>query len=220
MNIGIYAGSFKPPHAGHFDLVEKAIKKDKIGKMVIIISSKPRYLDSYIQKPEKYSKIELEKHFQKSYSTKGEYIQYIKNEKLKGSFPVINAKMSKEIWTIYLDYFVEKKILKEYEIRISALFSPIMNTNAYLTKVTKIKNQNKYFLYKSSKDEENSRFDFILKKYGKSNVFSRIIPMKIEMNATFFRNSIFHKKSILPFLPKHISKKNILLIQNILKKAI
>ena len=217
MKIGIYAGSFKPPHSGHFHLVENAIKKDKIDKMVIIISSKPRYLDSYVQKPEKYSKIELEKHFQKDFLTKSQYIQFIKNEKLKGNLPLINAKMSKEIWTIYLDYFVKKKLLKDYEIRISALFSPMMNTNVYLKKSLKHNNKNIYFLYKSSKDEENSRFDFILKKYNKSYVISKTIPIKIQMNATVFRNYIFHKKNILSFLPKKLSKENILSIKKVLQ---
>ena len=49
MHIGLFPGSFKPPHKGHLQMVKDAIRKDKLDKVVIIISKYPRYLDDKIQ---------------------------------------------------------------------------------------------------------------------------------------------------------------------------
>ncbi len=194
MNIGIFPGSFKPPHKGHFQLIQDAIKKDKLQKVVIIISKYPRYLDDKIQNAKDYSKEELNKHFGKSFSTKSELLTYIQSIKLKS--PSIDPIISKKIWEYYLS-----KIKVSYEIKIGFFFSPMINSNVYLKKELKKKEENKYFLYKSSKDEQNSRFDFIQQKY-KKNIVIQIKKCKYNISARDFRNDILLHKDISKYLPK------------------
>ncbi len=194
MNIGIFPGSFKPPHKGHFQLIQDAIKKDKLQKVVIIISKYPRYLDDKIQNAKDYSKEELNKHFGKSFSTKSELLTYIQSIKLKS--PSIDPIISKKIWEYYLS-----KIKVSYEIKIGFFFSPMINSNVYLKKELKKDKQNKYFLYKSSKDEQNSRFDFIQQKY-KKNIVIQIKKCKYNISARDFRNDILLHKDISKYLPK------------------
>jgi hypothetical protein len=194
MNIGIFPGSFKPPHKGHFQLIQDAIKKDKLQKVVIIISKYPRYLDDKIQNAKDYSKEELNKHFGKSFSTKSELLTYIQSIKLKS--PSIDPIISKKIWEYYLS-----KIKVSYEIKIGFFFSPMINSNVYLKKELNKDKQNKYFLYKSSKDEQNSRFDFIQQKY-KKNIVIQIKKCKYNISARDFRNDILLHKDISKYLPK------------------
>ncbi len=194
MNIGIFPGSFKPPHKGHFQLIQDAIKKDKLQKVVVIISKYPRYLDDKIQNAKDYSKEELNKHFGKSFSTKSELLTYIQSIKLKS--PSIDPIISKKIWEYYLS-----KIKVSYEIKIGFFFSPMINSNVYLKKELKKKEENKYFLYKSSKDEQNSRFDFIQQKY-KKNIVIQIKKCKYNISARDFRNDILLHKDISKYLPK------------------
>jgi hypothetical protein len=197
MKIGIFPGSFKPPHKGHFQLVKDAIKKDKLHKVVIIISKYPRYLDDKIQNAKDYSKTDLEAHFGKSFLTKSAALTYIQSIKPKSR--VIDAICSKKIWEIYLSTF---KI--EFEVKIGFFFSPMINSNVYLKKEV-TKGENKFYLYKSSKDETNRRFDFIEKKYGKEKektVTFKIMKLKYNINGRDFRNAILQKNTIKSYLPK------------------
>jgi nicotinic acid mononucleotide adenylyltransferase len=194
MNIGVFPGSFKPPHKGHFQLIQDAIKKDKLQKVVIIISKYPRYLDDKIQNAKDYSKEELNKHFGKLFATKSEALTYIQS--IKSKSPSINPITSKKIWELYLS-----KIKVSYEVKIGFFFSPMINSNVYLKKELKKDKQNKYFLYKSSKDEQNSRFDFIQQKY-KKNIVIQIKKLKYNISARDFRNDILLHKDISKYLPK------------------
>jgi cytidyltransferase-like protein len=204
MKIGIFVGSFKPPHKGHFEMVKSAIKKDKLNKVVIIISKNPRYLKDIIQNPKNYNISDFENEFKRTFHTKGEAYDYIKS--VKSKYPSINAETSKKIWTIYLDFLKENsKVPFDYVIKNGFLFSPIMNTNVFLkSELKKIESKkNKYILYKSSKNAENSRFDYLLEKYGiYKNLISKTILMKYNINARDFRSTIDSKKNITKFLPK------------------
>ncbi len=204
MNIGIFIGSFKPPHKGHFEMVKSAIKKDKLNKVIILISKNPRYLKDIIQNPKNYNIHDFESEFKRTFHTKGEAYDYIKS--VKNKYPSISAETSKKIWTIYLDFLKENsKLTFDYVIKSGFLFSPIMNANVFLkSELKKIDaKKNKYILYKSSKNAENSRFDYLLQKYTTyKNLISKTINMKYNINARDFRNAIDSKKSITKFLPK------------------
>jgi Cytidylyltransferase-like len=43
MSVYFFPGSFKPPHAGHFYMIESILKKDPKARIYIVISKKPRY---------------------------------------------------------------------------------------------------------------------------------------------------------------------------------
>ncbi len=80
-----------------------------------------------------------------------------------------------------------------------------MNANVFLkSELKKIEaKKNKYILYKSSKNAENSRFDYLLEKYNTyKNIISKTISMKYNINARDFRSAIDSKKNITKFLPK------------------
>ena len=131
MNIGIFIGSFKPPHKGHFEMVKSAIKKDKLNKVVIIISKNSRYLKDIIQNPKNYNISDFESEFKRTFHTKSEAYNYIKS--VKSKYPFISAETSKKIWTIYLDFLKENsKLSFDYIIKSGFLFSPIMNANVFL----------------------------------------------------------------------------------------
>jgi cytidyltransferase-like protein len=220
MKIGIFVGSFKPPHKGHFEMVKNAIQKDKLNKVVIIISKNPRYLKDIIQNPKNYNITDFEKEFKRTFKTKSEAYDYIKS--VKSKYPSISVETSKKIWTIYLDFLKENsKLSFNYVIKSGFLYSPIMNTNVFLkSELKKVDDyllhakdrrsskqveakKNKYILYKSSKNAENSRFDYLLGKYSNyKNLISKTIIMKYNINARDFRNAIDFKKNITKFLPK------------------
>ncbi len=204
MNIGIFVGSFKPPHKGHFEMVKNAIIKDKLNKVLIIISKNPRYLKDIIQNPRNYHISNFESEFKRSFDSKSKAYNYIKL--IKSKYPYINTETSKKIWTIYLDFLKEKlKNNFTYVIKSGFLFSPIMNTNVYLkNELKKIDSKkNKYILYKSTKNAENSRFDYLLDKYKiYKNIISKTISVTYNLNARDFRNALDKKKSITKFLPK------------------
>ena len=202
MKIGVFVGSFKPPHKGHFEMVNNAIKKDKLNKVIIIISKNPRYLKDIIQNPKNYNIYDFETEFKRTFKTKSEAYNYIKS--IKSKYPSISTETSKKIWTIYLDFLKENsKLSFDYVIKSGFLFSPIMNTNVFLkSELKKVDSKkNKYILYKSSKNTENTRFDYLLGKYGK-NIISKTIIMKYNVNARDFRSAIDSKKSISKYLPK------------------
>ncbi len=204
MKIGIFVGSFKPPHKGHFEMVKSAIKKDKLNKVIIIISKNPRYLKDIIQNPKNYNISDFETEFKRKFDTKSEAYDYVKS--VKNKYPFISTEISKKIWTIYLDFLKENsKLTFDYVIKSGFLFSPIMNANVFLkSELKKIEaKKNKYILYKSSKNAENSRFDYLLEKYNTyKNIISKTISMKYNINARDFRSAIDSKKNITKFLPK------------------
>jgi hypothetical protein len=204
MKIGIFVGSFKPPHKGHFEMVKNAIVKDKLNKVLIIISKNPRYLKDIIQNPRNYQISDFETEFKRSFDSKSKVYDYIKS--IKNKYKSISAETSKKIWIIYLDFLKEK--LKNnfiFTVKNGFLFSPIMNTNVYLkSELKKVEaKKNKYILYKSTKNAENSRFDYLLDKYKiYKNIISKMISVKYNVNARDFRNALDKKKSITKFLPK------------------
>jgi hypothetical protein len=206
MKNGLFVGSFKPPHKGHFEMVKNAIMKDKLNKVIIIISKNPRYLKDIIQNPRNYQIYNFENEFKRKFKTKSEAYDYIKS--IKSKYKSINVETSKKIWTIYLDFLKEKlknNFTFTYVIKNGFLFSPIMNTNVYLkSELKKIESKkNKYILYKSNKNAENSRFDYLLDKYKLyKNIISKTISVKYNVNARDFRNAIDSNKSISKFLPK------------------
>ncbi len=220
--IGIFSGSFKPPHRGHLQMVLDAIQKDRLTDVVIIISQKPRYLEEIVQYPEEFPKEAIAERFGLSLegkgATKAALIKAANELKRSGSgkFPSITAEDSAKIWAEYL-----RAAPKEVgiDIRISHAFSPMINSDRYLQSAIRkdADGKNQYFLYKSSKDEKNTRFDFITTGSvgkAKGRVHIKVAKLIYPLNARDFRRAILAKKSISSFLPKGItSKKFYALIQ-------
>ncbi len=210
--IGIFSGSFKPPHRGHLQMVLDAIRKDRLTDIVIIISQKPRYLEEIVQYPEEFPKEAIAERFGLSLegkgATKAALIKAANEMKRSGTekFPSITAEDSAKIWVEYLRAAPKEVAI---DIRISHAFSPMINSDRYLQsairKDTAAGGKNQYFLYKSSKDEKNTRFDFITTGSvgkAKGRVHVKVAKLVYPLNARDFRRAILAKKSISSFLPK------------------
>lgn len=200
MRVGIFPGSFKPPHKGHLEMVKRAIREDHLDKVVILISKYPRYLDDHIQNPQDYTKEELGIFRKKQFATKSEAIQDVKG--LRSTAPYISAELSKRIWEIYLEH---TKVI--VDIRIAHFYSPMINANIYLkTALKKKKNDEKYdyIFYKSKKDEKNERFRFIQSKVDQkeNRVHFKTVNMKYDISARNMRNAILKKKPLRMYVSK------------------
>ncbi len=205
MRVGIFPGSFKPPHKGHLEMVKRAIREDHLDKVVILISKYPRYLDDHIQNPQDYTKEELGIFRKKQFTTKSEAIQDVKG--LRSTAPYISAELSKRIWEIYLEH---TKVI--VDIRIAHFYSPMINANIYLkTALKKKKNDEKYdyIFYKSKKDEKNERFRFIQSKVYQSKVDQKenrvhfkTVNMKYDISARNMRNTILKKRPLRMYVSK------------------
>lgn len=210
--IGIFSGSFKPPHRGHLQMVLDAIRKDHLTDVVVIISQKPRYLEEIVQYPEEFPKETIAERFGLSLEGKGATkVALIKaaNEMKRsgtGKFPSITAQDSARIWAEYLKVAPKEVVI---DIRISHTFSPMINSDRYLQSAIRkdAGDKNQYFLYKSSKDEKNTRFDFITPGKAKGRVHVKVAKLVYPLNARDFRKAILAKKSISSFLPKGITSK-------------
>lgn len=212
--IGIFSGSFKPPHRGHLQMVLDAIRKDRLTDVVVIISQKPRYLEEIVQYPEEFPKEAIAERFGLSLegATKASLIKAANEMKRSqseyGKFPSITAQDSAKIWAEYLRAAPKEVAI---DIRISHAFSPMINSDRYLQSAIRkdaaAGGKNQYFLYKSMKDEKNTRFDFITPGKAKGRVYIKVAKLVYPLNARDFRSAILEKKNISSFLPKGITSK-------------
>ncbi len=106
MKIGIFPGSFKPPHRGHYQILDKMLnEKKKYDKIYIIISYRPRPLDpklyeiSNLPKESIFDILKIYNKNLKILNTKKEYIEHYKELLKTGKIPYIRADQSYDIWT-------------------------------------------------------------------------------------------------------------------------
>lgn len=217
MKIAIFPGSFKPPHKGHFDLIEKMLLDNKFDKIILFISFTPRPLDPSLYEPSSLHTEDLYKillNYDQSIQsvlTKKEYLQIYKKLIKENKIPYVNAEQSILIWKIYRDYLLNKykdKKIPELDLKISYAPSPILSTATLVKKLVnkeQIKQTNIHLL-KSYKNRKNQRFDIVKKDYPKVKV--NIIKSKDpNIHSKIFRKAILDKdkKIIKEYLPKELS---------------
>lgn len=183
MNITILPGSFKPPHKGHLSLIESIINKNNNSIIYIIISKKSRALNSRFQYYENLPKENIQKamieYFPKQKNkilnmSKTNLLKKIRKNINNKKINVINANQSLKIWNIYLK-FIKKMYIKnnKKKNKFPQIIFKISDTNNVIQETTKVmlealrKKPNKIILLKSSKNKNNKRFDFILKRFSK-----------------------------------------------------
>lgn len=223
MKVAIFPGSFKPPHKGHFNLLEKIIEnKNKFDKIFIFISFTPRPLDPFLYEPRSMSSDDLYRILNtydknvKPNLTKKEYLEIYKELIENKKIAFINAEQSILIWKIYKE-LIDKKYknikIPEIIIKISYAPSPILSTGTLVKQLIKkgdVKPQNIYLL-KSLKNKNNQRFDYILKNNPevKVNIIKSKDPL---IHSKIFRKAIMDqdKKIVEDYLPKELttSQKN------------
>jgi len=227
-NIIIIPGSYKPPHKGHLSLLIRLIKKSNISKIIIIISKKVRSLDKRFLYMEKIPKIELQNALIEYFPLEKEEILLMTKEKIikkinqymnDGLLKSINAIQSYKIWNIYLKYLKNK-----YEKIPNIVFKISENNNIMLEADRVILESFKekptsITLMKSAKNEHNTRFDFLERKY-KKYIKTALFPNIKDIDATGMRQSILenNKISFLKYLPKDLDEKNKNKIWSIVKK--
>ncbi len=218
MKIGIFPGSFKPPHLGHYQILEKMLnEKKKYDKIYIIISYRPRPLDqnlyeiSNLPKESIYQVLKIYNKNLKVLNTKKEYIDHYKELLKTGKIPYIRADQSHDIWKLYIDNLNKKygDKIKDTEVilKISYAPSPILNVSKIVESIKKKNTNDNIHLIKSIKNKMNSRFDFIKVKYPdvKVNVIKSNEP---SIHSKLFRQSILNQNKKLifnTFLPKDLT---------------
>ena len=225
MKVAIFPGSFKPPHLGHLQMIEKMLlSKSPFEKIYILISKKPRPLQTSLYDISSLPNDDiylLLKPFQKKLSsklTKEEYLEEYKKLIEKKKIPAITAEESEKIWKIYIEY-LKKKYTKEMmktEIKpmISWAPSPIIATYNLVTQLLKKTKPSNIYLVKSKKNSSNSRFDYLVKKTPELHV--KILSSKSpNLHSKFLRKAILdkNKEEILHYIPDDLSpfdKKKIL----------
>ena len=218
----ILPGSFKPPHKGHLSLLQKNIKKTKkenIGKIVILISRKSRPLDNRFSYLEQKTKEELQNSL-KDYFPEHKYdkinslkkpqlILYIKELMASGFLKSIDAVQSLKIWKIYIKFLKNQDVGKQMpkiEVRISNQNNIMLETDKIILELFKEKFK-RIVLLKSAKNESNSRFVFLERKYTKY-IETKLFPDIKNIEATGMRSALLHddKKKFIKYLPKGLDR--------------
>jgi nicotinamide mononucleotide adenylyltransferase len=227
-NIIIIPGSYKPPHKGHLSLLIRLIKKSNISKIIIIISKKVRSLDKRFLYMEQIPKIELQNALIEYFPLEKEEIILMTKEKIikrineymkDGLLKSINSIQSYKIWNIYLKYLKNKyKKIPNIVFRISENNNIMLEADKVILESFKEK-PTSITLMKSAKNEHNTRFDFLERKY-KNYIKTALFPNIKDIDATGMRQSILenNKISFLKYLPKDLDEKDKNKIWSIAKK--
>jgi len=204
--IAVFPGSFKPPHAGHFSIVENLLKHKDITEVIVLISQKPKPINNklinmtsvtearkearkYIRGVDKMSLPEISKK--------------IKELRVEGKIPCITQNESYEIWKLYLSLLSKIK-QKKVKLMKSRAKSPVQNGFVIKLGKDEAKKGNKIVLVKSAKNGANHRFDFYNMTIGKKNIVTLEIPELGDLSSTNMRDLIKNHKynELKDFIPK------------------
>ena len=205
--IVYFPGSFKPPHRGHFEIVEKLSKMSTIDKIYIVISKKSRTCNINNKINNKIDKYEF------------------------------TAEQSKKIWELYISSCLSIKQQEKIHVTISFFPSPLYQVYRDIerkstglktknkTKNNKIKTKTKikekFLLIKSKKNAENKRFNMfkplIMRKISiKTKVISTVdhlsaSDLRCLLQKSLSSGKITEKdlKEIKKYIPKKLPKSEI-----------
>ena len=215
----MFPGAFKPPHIGHFGLVECFSKNSNVNEIDIFISNKSRMLDNRYNNLYLKSKTELNKLLTlnnvPNVNSKAEAIKIIKDVLLSKQ-KSINVNTAYSVWEKYLESCGSE--CKKVKLHKCYSSSPIYC--AYTFTLKNVKSNDSVILIKSMKDESNKRFSMFdkLKTRG-INVSEVVLDQLHGANSTDMRQAILdnNKSKFNKFLPKILSRKDKLLIWKMVK---
>jgi len=204
MRLVLFAGGFKPPHVGHFNIVKKLCAKYPKDKIYIISSSTPRLLvPPFDVKTYKLNKAQKEEIVSmKNKSSRCKKISDFKTLVKENCIPQITGEMSMKFWKEYRT-LLDKKC--DIHFLLSPMGSPIFF--AY-TIAQSLKPGDELVLVNSAKNHADARFNLFegLKKKG-------IKVKDVEFNvyrgksASIMREAIYNKdkKKFYSYLPAKLN---------------
>lgn len=195
MATALYPGGFKPPHRGHFEVVERLLKGTHNGKVYTFDDYKTAGPDVLSGKKDKIEKID-------------KVVVFIGAGERNG----ISAEESKAVWEIY------KKYLGNIEIYYKVP-NPMGNASAY----AKERPNEKFYAVTGVRSEEDSEdLRRITTFKNRDNVTGLVVAGPSEQRATNFRQAILsgNLDKVKDFFPAQLSNDEILKIINMLKKSI
>jgi len=195
MATALYPGGFKPPHRGHFEVVEKLLKGTHNGKLYSFDDYKQAGPDVLSGKKDEVDKID-------------KVVVFIGAGERNG----ISAEESKAVWEIY------KKYLGNIEIYYKVP-NPMLNASVY----AKDRPNEKFYAVTGIRSEEDAEdLRRITTFKNRDNVTGLVIAGPSEQRATNFRKAILsgNLDKVKDFFPSQLSNDEILKIINMLKKSI
>ena len=200
MKYLIFPGSFKPPHIGHFKIIEKYSKDKTIDKIFIFISKIPRLIiPPFDKKLQQFNKKELSIIYKKYFNNKVVLKDKIYEEVNSGLVPGITLENSYYIWNEYIKLLKNSSKIKIFKSRLP---SPIMFSFVVINKI--IKKDDELLLVKSDKNSSNKRFSIF--NTLKINIQEISIPKFKKFNSSEMRKAIYQrkKKEFIKYLPNNL----------------
>lgn len=195
MATALYPGGFKPPHRGHFEVVERLLNGTHNGKVYTFDDYKTAGPDVLSGKKDKIEKID-------------KVVVFIGAGERNG----ISAEESKAVWEIY------KKYLGNIEIYYKVP-NPMGNASAY----AKDRPNEKFYAVTGIRTEDDTQdLRRITTFKNRDNVTGLVIAGPSEQRATNFRQAILsgNLDKVKDFFPSQLTNDEILKIINMLKKSI
>ena len=204
MKYLIFPGSFKPPHVGHFKIIEKYSKDKTIDKIFIFISKVPRLIfPPFDKKLSQFNKKELSTIYKEYFNNKIVLKDKIYEEVNSGLVPGITLENSYYIWNEYIKLLKNSSKIKIFKSRLP---SPIMFSFVVINKI--IKKNDEIILVKSDKNSSNKRFS-VFSKLKNIKILEVSIPKFKKFNSSEMRKMIYekNKKEFIKFLPEKLNNK-------------
>lgn len=184
MKIGIFGGSFNPPHKIHLKMVTELLDKGHVDKIIFVpTGNKYKYKRNLVADVDRFNMIKL----------------MIKNDQ---RFDVSNFELQdRNVYTYEtLDYF--KKTYPDDEIFFICGADNLSYVDKWMNGLELLKN-NKFIVVKRDTDD----IDELLKKfneYRENIIVSDVLPS--ELSSTFIREKIFNGENVEMFLDKDVLK--------------
>ncbi len=195
MATALYPGSFKPPHQGHFEVVQKLLSNTHNGKIYNFDNRQDVGKAALKGDSDKIEKID-------------KVVVFIGEKERNG----ISKEISKKIWNIYNKYLGNVEIYSEVP-------NPMANASAY----AKSRPDEKFYAVTGIRGEEDV-IDLrrITTFKNRDNVQGLVFAAPGGTRATDLRQAVLsgNLDKVRDFFPKQLDRKEILQIVNMLKQSI
>ena len=195
MATALYPGGFKPPHRGHFEVVEKLLSNTHNGKIYTFDDRETAGQDALKGKKDKVEKID-------------KVVIFIGEKDRNG----ISKEISKNIWEIYNKYLGNVEIYSEVP-------NPMANASAY----AKSRPNEKFYAVAGIRGEQDiADLRRITSFKNRDNVEGLVFAAPGGTRATDLRQAVLSGSldKVRDFFPKQLSRKELSNIINMLKQSI